>query len=70
MPLPRVQRLSTAFVERPGLFDVVRHELKTIKKSSVCFALAMLDRMSVFIASTLSIVTFEHVFSQTDDRSY
>jgi hypothetical protein len=70
MSLPRVQRLSTAFVERPGFFDIVRHEIKTIKKSRVFFALAMLDRMSAFITSTLSIVTLEQVFSQTDDRSY
>jgi len=52
MPLPPVQRLSSAIIGRHGIFDIVRHEIEGTDGPRVYFTLLMPDWVSIAAVTT------------------
>ncbi|MRG93885.1 NUDIX hydrolase [Polyangium spumosum] len=52
MPLPPVQRLSSAIIGRHGIFDIVRHEIEGTDGPRVYFTLQMPDWVSIAAVTT------------------
>lgn len=52
MPIPPVQRLSSAIVGRHGIFDIVRHEVEGTEGPRVYFTLQMPDWVSIVAVTT------------------